>query len=76
MSTQLEDIQRQVRNLAPNEKAALARLLIEDLDQTFDGDVEQLWINEAQRRYQGYLKGEIKAHPGDEVMNRARARLK
>lgn len=76
MSTQLEDIQRQVRGLAPNEKAALARLLIEELDQTFDGDVEQLWINEAQRRYQAYLKGEIKAHLGNEVMDRARARLK
>ena len=76
MSTQLEDIQKQVRSLAPNEKAALARLLIEELDQTFDGDVEQLWIDEAQRRYQAYLKGEIKAQPGDEVMTRARARLK
>ena len=76
MSIQLEDLQRQVRSLAPNEKAALARLLIEELDQTFDGDVEQLWINEAQRRYQAYLKGEINVQPGDEVMKRARARLK
>jgi putative addiction module component (TIGR02574 family) len=76
MSTQLEELQRQVKSLAPNEKAALARLLIEDLDQTFDGDVEQLWINEAERRYQAYLKGDIKAQPGDEVMNRVRARLK
>ncbi len=76
MSTQLEDIQRQVKSLEPNEKAALARLLIEELDQSFDGDVEQLWINEAQRRYQAYLEGEIKPQSGDEVMNRARARLK
>ena len=50
--------------------------MIEDLDQNFDGDLEQLWINEAQRRYQAYLKDEIKAQPGDEAMSRARARLK
>jgi len=76
MSTQFEDIQRQVRTLSPNEKAALARLLIEELDQSFDGDVEQLWLDEAQRRFDSYLRGEIKAHEGDEVMSRARARLK
>ncbi len=49
--------------------------MIEELDQTFDGDVEQLWINEAQSRYQAYWKGEIKAQPGDEVMSRVRARV-
>ncbi len=76
MSTQFEDIQRQVKTLPPNEKAALARLLIEELDQSVDGDVEQLWIDEAQRRYDSYLRGEIKAHEGDEVMSRARERLK
>ncbi len=76
MSTQFEDIQKQVRTLPLNEKAALARLLIEELDQSVDGDVEQLWVDEAQRRYDSYLKGEMKADEGDEVMSRARARLK
>jgi putative addiction module component (TIGR02574 family) len=75
MSTQFEEIQRQVTNLPPNEKAALARQLIEELDETTDPDVEQLWVVEAQRRYESYLNGEIKASSGDEVMNRARARL-
>jgi putative addiction module component (TIGR02574 family) len=75
MSTQFEEIQRQVTNLSSNEKAVLARQLIEELDQTTDPDVEQLWVVEAQRRYESYLNGEIEASPGDEVMNRARARL-
>lgn len=76
MSTRLEAVQQQIKMLASHEKAALARLLIEDLDQTVDGDVEQLWMDEAQRRYAAYLKGEIEAVPGDEAMARARARLK
>ena len=75
MSTQFEEIQKQVTNLPPNEKAALARQLIEELDETADPDVEQLWAVEAQRRYECYLNGDIEASPGDEVMNRARARL-
>jgi len=34
---------------------------IEEVDERFDADVEQLWIEEAQRRYDAYLKGELKA---------------
>jgi len=65
-----------VRALPLKEKAALARLLIGELDISVDADAEQLWIDEAQRRYDAYQKGEIEARPGDEVMARARNRLK
>jgi hypothetical protein len=37
------------RALNPKEKAALACSLIEQLDQSTDKNVEQLWIEEAQR---------------------------
>ena len=57
-------------------KAALARLLIEELDPSTDTNVEQLWIAESQRRYQAYLRGELQSVPGEEVMDRARGRLK
>jgi putative addiction module component (TIGR02574 family) len=76
MSALLDQLEKQVRLLTPKEKATLARLLIEELDPSVDTEVEQLWIAEAQRRYQGYLSGEIKSLPGDEVMSRARSRLK
>ncbi|MDX6530684.1 MAG: putative addiction module component [Blastocatellia bacterium] len=57
------------------EKAALARVLIEELDTSVDANVEQLWIDEALRRHDAYLKGELEALPGDDVMNRARSRV-
>ena len=76
MSALLDEIEKQSRLLTPQEKARLARILIEDLDSSIDSDVEQLWITESQRRYQAYLKGEVEAHPGDEVMTRARNRMK
>ena len=76
MSALLDELEKQSRLLTAQEKATLARILIEGLDPSLDSDVEQMWIAESQRRYQGYLKGEIEAHPGDEVMARARNRLK
>jgi putative addiction module component (TIGR02574 family) len=76
MSAHFDDIEKQARSLPSKEKAALARLLIEELDKSVDANAEQLWIDEAQRRYDAYLKGELEALPGDEVMKRARERLR
>jgi hypothetical protein len=76
MSALLDELEQRSRLLTAEEKATLARILIEGLDPSTDSQVEQLWIAASQRRYQAYLKGEIEAHPGDEVMTRARNRLK
>ena len=76
MSAHFDDIERQARLLPLKQKAALARLLIEELDTSVDADAEQLWVDEAQRRYDAYLKGELEALPGDDVMARARNRIK
>ncbi len=76
MSALFDELENKVRTLTLREKAALARILIEDLDPSIEAGIEQLWIDEAQRRYDGYLKGEIEALPGDGVMARARTRLK
>lgn len=76
MSSHFDDTERQARALPFKQKAALARLLIEDLDHSVDADAEQLWIDEAQRRYDAYLKGELEALPRDDVMAEARSRIK
>lgn len=76
MSALLEELKKQTRLLTAPEKAMLARILIEELDASTDSTVEQLWVAESQRRYQAYLRGEIEAYTGDEVMTRARNRLK
>ena len=76
MATTLEELERQVRALSAGEKAALAHLLIEELDASPYADAERSWIEEAQRRYDAFVSGKLSAIPGDEVMTRARARLK
>lgn len=62
-SSHFHDLEMQVRALPLKEKAALARLLIGKLDISVDADAEQLWIDEAQRRYDAYQRGEIEARP-------------
>jgi putative addiction module component (TIGR02574 family) len=76
MSTLFEELERQARMLTPQEKASLARILIEELDPSSDSDVEQLWIAESERRYEAYSKGELKSVSGEVVMSRVRSRLK
>lgn len=76
MSTLFEQLEQQARMLTPQEKASLARILIDELDTSSDTDAERLWIAESQRRYDAYLRGELKSVAGDEVMSRARNRLK
>jgi hypothetical protein len=76
MSTLFDKLERQARSLTPREKASLARILIEELDPSADAGIEQVWIEEAQRRYEAFLKGELEALPGNAVMARARNRLK
>jgi putative addiction module component (TIGR02574 family) len=76
MSALFDELEKRARALTPKEKAALARILIDELDATVDPGVEQLWVEEAHRRYDAYLKGELQSIPGDEAMARARSRLK
>ena len=76
MTTNFKELEKEVRALDSREKAALARTLIEGLDENLDQGAEQLWIEEAQRRYQAYQTGKLRPVPGEEAMQRARHRIK
>ena len=76
MGTPFDELEKQARALTLKQKAALARVLIDDLDALPDPDAQKVWIEEAQRRYDAFRAGGLPAHPGDEVMNRARGRLR
>jgi putative addiction module component (TIGR02574 family) len=75
-----EDLKREALKLAKDERADLAQSLIRSLDaaeQEEDlSEIERLWAEEAERRYQEILDGKVKAVPGEEAMRRARAALR
>ena len=76
MGDKFDQIKASVEDLTSAEKAALARTLIDQLDNSSDDDVEKLWAEEAQRRYEMYKSGALTALPGSEVMKRVRSRLR
>jgi hypothetical protein len=49
MSMAFEELEKHARSLSIEEKATLARMLIQELDAAVDPDAEQLWLEEAQR---------------------------
>ncbi len=76
MSSKFDELEKRARALSREEKAALARVLIDELDPVNEPGVEELWLEEARRRYDAYRSGEMKAIPGDEALARARMRLR
>ena len=76
MSSKFDELTKPIRAHPDRERVELVRVLIDDLDPGKDPDVEKLWLEEAERRYAQYLRGEVEAIPGDEVMAEARKRLK
>jgi putative addiction module component (TIGR02574 family) len=76
MSSQFDDVKKRVHALSRQEKAALARALIDELDPVNEPGVEALWLEEARRRYDAYRRGEMETVSGDEAMARARSRLR
>ncbi|HMO98912.1 MAG TPA: addiction module protein, partial [Kiritimatiellia bacterium] len=59
MSPQLIECEAQALKLPPTDRAKLAEHLIASLDNLSDRHIEQLWIEEADRRYREYKSGKI-----------------
>ena len=75
MSKTLSDIEAEARRLPAKDRARLIRRLLTTLEAENEGDVEQLWLDEAEKRLAAYRRGETTSHPGEEVfeaiLNRA-----
>ena len=76
MTRDTSELREELDKLSPKQKAELARTLIDSLDEDLDDDVEQVWIDEAVRRFDAYRRGEMSSRPVAEVFARARARLR
>lgn len=76
MDITFEKLEEQARALSFEKKAALVHIPIQELDASADSAAEQLWLEESRQRYDAYIAEELSFSPGDEVMKRARERLK
>jgi putative addiction module component (TIGR02574 family) len=74
MAQKQKDIAAEALRLPIKERAELASRLLDSLDELSEEESDQLWVEEAERRYADYQAGEIEAIPADEVFARLRAR--
>jgi len=74
MSRTLEDITSELLQLSVESRAALAKRLLDSLDELTPDENERLWVEEAARRYRQLKAGAATSSPSDEVFVRLDAR--
>lgn len=68
MTEHAEKVKEEVLQLPENDRAELARLLIESLDEAEDSDVEGAWDAELERRLKRIDEGKSHLRPAHEVL--------
>jgi putative addiction module component (TIGR02574 family) len=76
MAANYDDIIKAALSLPPGARAMLADHLLESLDGEDQKRIDALWAEEAERRVKEIEDGVVTPIPGEEVMNRLRARYK
>ena len=71
----IEEIEAEIKKLTLNDRAALAKWLVESLDELSDAEIDALWAEEAERRLDELEQGGVGEIPAEEVLRRARAAL-
>ncbi|MHB8828534.1 MAG: addiction module protein [Syntrophales bacterium] len=76
MNVDLKRIEKEVFSLSSQERARLAMNLIKSLDNHDDADVEELWLQEAERRYREYREGKLQTRSADDVFRDAFSKVR
>ena len=75
MAKTLSEIESEAMQLSRKERATLIERLITTLDVGEDVEAEELWLQEAERRYEEYRAGHIASKPTAQVFADAKKRL-
>lgn len=76
MNARIEQIAREVLELAPDQRAELADLLAENLESRQPDEIQRLWLDEADRRLAEVRSGSVETISGEEVLAEARRLIK
>jgi putative addiction module component (TIGR02574 family) len=69
-------IEREALGLTPANRARLAHELLESLDTLSPEEIDELWLDEAERRLKELDDGRVQLVPAEEVYRKAQALLK
>ena len=76
MSPELKECETLALGLSSEDRASLVVQLIASLDDVDAADSERLWVDEAERRYEAYRKGNMESRPAADVLSDARAAIR
>jgi putative addiction module component (TIGR02574 family) len=72
----IKELEAEIRKLTLKERAALAKWIVDSLDELSEAEVEALWAEEAERRLDGLEQGLVAELPAEEVLRRCRAAIR
>ena len=72
MSDVLKELEQQAKALTPEERAKLAEILLESLQEAPIADIEAAWDREIQKRAAAYDRGELQTISAEDVFAEAR----
>jgi len=76
MNNILAELQQKATELSPEDRSRFALFLIQSLEVTDEGEVEEAWRIEAERRLSEIESGKARLVPGDEVFANIRRQLR
>ena len=77
MTSNINEIGKKALELSARDRALLIRQLLESLEEGDEEEnAEELWIDEAKRRYNRYNQGKTSERPANQVLEDAKANLK
>ena len=71
MAKSLDQVETDAMQLPHGERALLAERLLATLDSDYDEDAEEVWLREAEKRYQQYRAGAVASKPAEQVFEDA-----
>jgi hypothetical protein len=69
MNTKTKALSEEARKLNPEERIKLVEEVLSSLDPV-DPEIDRLWAEEARDRLSAYLRGELKARPFEEILQK------
>jgi putative addiction module component (TIGR02574 family) len=76
MTLDLEQITQNALSLPSNARAALAERLLQSLGDEAFSDIDEAWVNEAEKRYQELRQGKVSGIPAHEAFAQIREELR
>lgn len=75
MSPQLKEVENQALLLPVTDREILVQALVHSLDNAPLADIDEAWIQEAEKRYREFKDGTTQGIPGDRIFTDLRREL-